>query len=46
MTTRTVNGFTPEQEEQLLREVAWTKKYGKSYRTGKEALDDIHGEEL
>ena len=30
-TLRTVNGFTPEQEREILRDLAYTKKHGKSY---------------
>ena len=31
-TPRTINGFTPEQEAQMLRELAYTEKYGKDIR--------------
>ncbi len=37
-TPRTVNGFTPEFEAELLREIAATKKYGKRYSTVEDAL--------
>lgn len=37
-TPRTVNGFTPEQEERILAETAWAEKHGKRYRTVEEAL--------
>jgi len=40
-TPRTVNGFTPEFEAQMLRELAYTEKYGKGYKTVKEALRAI-----
>lgn len=40
-TPRTVNGLTPEYESSLLRELEWTKKHGKRYRSAKVALDDI-----
>ena len=42
-TPRTVNGFTPAQEAKILTEIAWTKKHGKSYKSGKEAVADILG---
>ncbi len=38
---RTKNGFTPEYEDKLLKEVEWTEKYGKSYNTIEEAHADI-----
>ena len=37
-TPRTVNGFTPEQEAQMLRELAYAEKYGKGYKTVEAAL--------
>jgi len=37
-TPRTVNGFTPEFEALVLRETAYAEKYGKRYKTVKEAL--------
>lgn len=37
-TPRTINGFTPEFEAELLREIAHTKKYGKRYGTVEDAL--------
>lgn len=40
-TPRTVNGFTPEYEAQLIRETEYAKKYGKRYRTVEEALRAI-----
>lgn len=33
---RTENGFTPEKEEQLLKEVEWVKKNGKGYSSAEE----------
>lgn len=30
-TPRTVNGFTPEHEERILRETAYAEKHGKRY---------------
>jgi DNA-damage-inducible protein J len=40
-TPRTVNGFTPEQEAQILRETAWAEKHGKRYKSAQEAWDDL-----
>lgn len=37
---RTVNGFTPAQEAQMIRETKWAQKYGKRYTSTKEMLDD------
>ena len=37
-TPRTVNGFTPEQEAQMLRELVYAEKYGKGYKTVEAAL--------
>ncbi len=33
---RTVNCFTPAQEARMLKEIAWTEKYGKGYKTAEE----------
>ena len=38
---RTENGYTPEQEQQLIKETEWAKKHGKRYKTAKEAIRDI-----
>lgn len=38
---RTVNGYTPEFEAELLRETEYAKKHGKRYRTAEEALRAI-----
>lgn len=38
---RTVNGFTLEQEREILREEAWAMKYGKRYTSAKEMHEDI-----
>ena len=43
---RTVNGFTPEYEQELLKEEAWALKHGKPYASVKAMLDDILGPEL
>ncbi|MFA6279027.1 MAG: type II toxin-antitoxin system RelB/DinJ family antitoxin [Candidatus Paceibacterota bacterium] len=40
-TPRTVNGFTPEFEARVLREVAHAKKYGKLYSTVEDALKAV-----
>ena len=40
-TPRTVNGFTPEYEAQLLQESAYAEKHGKRYRTVEEAMRAI-----
>lgn len=37
-TPRTVNGFMPEYEERILREMVYAKKYGKRYSTVEEAM--------
>ena len=38
---RTANGFTVEQERQMIRETKEALKSGKSYKTAKELFDDI-----
>jgi DNA-damage-inducible protein J len=38
---RTVNGFTPEYEQKLLRAEAETLKHGKAYSSVEEALDSL-----
>ena len=40
---RTDNGFTPEQEDEMLKEAEWAMKHGKSYKTIEEAHRDILG---
>jgi DNA-damage-inducible protein J len=40
-TPRTVNGFTPEFEARVLREVAYAEKHGKRYSTVEEALKAV-----
>jgi len=42
---RTENGYTHEQERQLVREVTYAEKHGKRYATAREAFDDILGKE-
>ncbi len=38
---RTANGFTPEQEREILREEAWAIKHGKRYTSTKAMFRDI-----
>ncbi len=38
---RTVNGFTPEQEQMYLRESAWAEKHAKRYDSVDELMDSI-----
>ena len=40
-TLRTANGFTPEQERQMLRETREALEHGKSFKTAKELFADI-----
>lgn len=40
---RTINGFTEEQENEMLKEAEWAMKYGKRYNTIEEAHRDILG---
>ncbi len=40
-TPRTVNGFTPEREARMLRELAYAEKYGKGYKTVEDALKAV-----
>ena len=42
---RTENGYTPEQERRIIREVKYAEKHGKRYATARVALDDILGKE-
>ena len=37
----TENGMTPAEEEAILKEIAWAKKYGKRYTSAKEMHADI-----
>ena len=37
----TENGFTPAEEQKMLKEAAWAMKYGKRYSSTKEMFDDI-----
>ena len=38
---RTVNGYTPEQERQIIKDTEWTLKYGKRYDDVDEMMNDI-----
>ncbi len=42
-TIRTENGFTPEQEQQMLVETARALRHGKQYKTAREMMLDILG---
>ena len=37
----TENGLTPAEEQEILKEMAWAKKYGKRYSSAQEMHDDI-----
>jgi DNA-damage-inducible protein J len=39
----TENGMTPEKERQILKEIDWALKHGKSFSSTKEMFDDILG---
>ena len=38
---RTENGYTPEEEQRMIREVKYLKKHGKRYTSVKEMWEDI-----
>ena len=38
---RTENGYTPEQERQMIRETEYAEKHGKRYASVEEAMRDI-----
>lgn len=38
---RTKNGFTPKQEEDMIKEAEWALKYGKSYKNIRDLHRDI-----
>ncbi len=38
---RTENGYTPEEEDRIIREAAWTLKHGKRYTSVKELMRDL-----
>lgn len=40
-TPRTENGYTPEQERALIREVEWAEKHGKRYTSIAEMKRDL-----
>ena len=37
----TENGLTPAEEDKILKELAWAKKYGKRYRSARELHEAI-----
>lgn len=37
-TPRTMNGYTPEQEQKILAETAWAEKHAKRHNTVEEAM--------
>ena len=37
----TENGLTPDEEKEILKEIAWAKKHGKRYSSPKEMFKDI-----
>lgn len=39
---RTINGFTPEYEQELLNDIADAKINGKRFKTVKELIDDLN----
>ena len=41
---RTENGYTPEEEQKILREVAYAEKYGKRYHSAEEVMEEFFGE--
>ncbi len=40
----TENGMTVAEEKELLEDIEWTKKHGKSYTSTKEMMEDILAE--
>ena len=40
---RSNNGYTPGQEQEMIREVAWAKKYAKRYDSVDEIMKDFFG---
>lgn len=41
---RTENGYTPEQERQLIRETRYAEKHGKRYHTVEEIMEEFFGD--
>jgi DNA-damage-inducible protein J len=37
----TENGFTPVEEEEMLKELVWARKHGKRYTSAKTLHDDV-----
>ncbi|MDO8521876.1 MAG: type II toxin-antitoxin system RelB/DinJ family antitoxin [bacterium] len=42
---RTENGYTPEQERQMIRETEYAEKHGKRYSDIDELMRDVFGKE-
>ncbi len=40
---RTENGYTPEQEQEIIRETEWAKKYAKRYTDVDEIMEEFFG---
>ena len=40
---RTENGYTPEQEQEMIKEVQWAKKHAKRYISVDEIMKDFFG---
>ncbi|MFA6463532.1 MAG: type II toxin-antitoxin system RelB/DinJ family antitoxin [Candidatus Paceibacterota bacterium] len=39
---RTENGFTPAQETEMLKDLAWAKKHGKKFDNMKDFMKDLN----
>lgn len=39
---RTENGFTPAQEEEILKELVWAKKHGKRFKSVEAFMKDLN----
>lgn len=39
---RTSNGYTPAQEAEMLKDMAWTKKFGKRFHSVEELMQDLN----
>ena len=42
---RTENGYTPEQERQMIRETEWAEKHGKRYTSVNAIMKEFFGKE-
>ena len=40
---RTENGYTPAQEQEMIREVEWAKKHAKKYNSVDEIMEEFFG---